>query len=92
MRRNRKHQFVLPVLCDLSENATDTILRMALENSQGNINIDSDANLCSNNTFLLRIILLFVWLIPLPLLTLVLIMLMLLLQLLHMLVMEVKAI
>ena len=46
VRRNRKHLFVLPVPCDFSENASDTILPMAMENSQSNINIESDANLC----------------------------------------------
>ena len=49
MPKNRKHLFVLPVPCDFSENATDTILPMVLKNSQGNIIIESDANLCSSN-------------------------------------------
>ena len=39
--------FLFP--CDFSENATDTILPMVLKNSQGNINIESDANLCSSS-------------------------------------------
>ena len=49
VRRNRKHLFVLPVPCDFSKIATDNILPMALQNSQGNIIIESNANLCSSN-------------------------------------------